>query len=192
MKGIGGIVSRFADYSPDRVVKIAYENRPTEIWVHSREKSYLEIYNQFCYSELNVKLAGSYKTEGFAVDHSYNKAEIPDEVDAYIRRFLVKAGPNSSLGSYYEQRLKDLFLKRGRAGLRKDTVAIRAKISGITAPLKGSKTERSLDNVAHVVRQLIELGLTSEEAYQTDCKTLAAFCGMADGEGAVAMSVELA
>lgn len=182
MNAIGGVVSNFSEHPTDTAVKISYEDRSTELWVHSREEEYLDIYNEFCQSELKIKLIGSFKNEGFAVDHSYNKASIPPDVDAYIRLFLVRAGPNSSWGAYYEQRLKDLFLSSGRVGLRHETVAIRAKLTGIKAPLKGSKKARNLENVAAVVRQLQKFELTDVAQFSTDFNTLAAFCGMADGE----------
>ena len=178
MREIGGTVTKLAD----TVVKVAYENRPTEVWVHSKEDDYQNVYNDFCRSELNVNLVGSYRQEGFAIDHSYNKASIPTDVDAYIRLFLVEAKPNSSWGAYYERRLKELFLRGGPVGLRKETVAIRAKLTGISAPRKGTKKVRNLENVVAVVRQLVKLEMTLPSQFETNCKTLAAFCGMADGD----------
>jgi len=133
-------------------------------------------------SELGVVLPDTFKEDGFAIDHSYNKASVPSDVDAYIRLFLVKSTPNSSWGAYYEQKLKDLFIQRQRIGLRKETVAIRAKITGIAAPRKGRGKKRNFENVAGVVRKLIELRMTSPDNFSTDCETLAVFCGMADGE----------
>lgn len=181
MRKLGGDVSQFMQHSTNNVVKISYPNRPKELWVHARENRYLDLYNEFCRVELGFELPNTYRVDEFAVDHSYNKSSVPHDVDAYIRLFIVKSTPNSSWGAYYEQRLKDLFIKRMRVGLRKETVAIRAKITGITAPLKGDKKERNIENISNVVNQMIALGMTTQSQFEIDCKTLAAFCGMADG-----------
>lgn len=181
MRKLGGEVSQFMQYSTNDVVKISYPNRPKELWVHARENRYLDLYNEFCKVELGIELPNTYKMDDFAVDHSYNKSSVPHDVDAYIRLFIVKSTPNSSWGAYYEQRLKALFIRRMRVGLRVETVAIRAKITGISAPLKGDKKERNIDNISNVVNQLIALGMTTQSQFEIDYKTLAAFCGMADG-----------
>lgn len=178
----GGKVEKFENYEKDQAVVISYENGSKEVWVHPREDNYVKIYNSFIEKYEGVILDKNYREAGYAIDHSYNKASIKKNIDGHLRLFLVKSSVNSSWGGYFEKKLAKLFNNSDKSGIRKETVAIRAKITGIKAPRKGFLKSRNLKNVSNVVSKLIESKMIPADCYGTDFQTLAVFCGMADGK----------
>lgn len=181
MGELGGRAHPLKGFDERDAIVFKYKNRPTELWVRSTFPYYKEAYRAFCTEWLQVDLEDDFGPAGYEVDHAYCKSAILPDVDAYVRLFLVKRGANRSWGAYFEKKLKDEFRCRERVGLRKETVAIRAKISGIPAPKKGTGAERDEKNVEEVVDQLISKGMTDISTRSADVALLSAFCGVADG-----------
>lgn len=161
---------------------LKYEHRKPEIWVRSREENYAELYRKFCMDVLKFTPTPPRSNVEFDVDHAYCKSAVADDVEAFIRMFLVPGKVNSSWGGYFERRLKDSLARRNRGKIHWETIAIRAKISGLLAPTLGKKGRRkNEDSVAKIVDDLIAMGMLNEFNRTGNTELLRAFCDIADG-----------
>ena len=164
-------------------VVLKYEQRRPEIWVNAHARGYTELFRKFCMDILGIfPDTSSLSQRDFAVDHAYCKSAVPNKVTGFIRMFLVPHKVNSSWGGYFEKKLKDPLSRMHQVGVRNETVAIRAKISGLAAPSLGQRShaEKSA-SVAKVVDELIKMGMLEEASRANQIQSLQAFCNIADG-----------
>jgi len=162
-------------------VIMKYPNRSPEIWADAHYGGYRSLYEKFCSDILKQRLHGRYLLTGFDVDHAYCKAAVPMGISGFIRLFLVPRSSNRSWGGYFERKLKDSFADEIRVGIRSETVAIRAKVSGIKAPKLGRVWKKDNKTIPFVVDQLLARGMVEPSTRYSDIASLTAFCNIVDG-----------
>lgn len=164
-----------------RGIVLQYPNRPPEVWADAHYRGYRWLYERFCRDVLGQRLVGRYFLTGYDVDHAYSRGAVPVGIPGLIRLFLVPRSANRSWGGYFERKLKNSFADEIRVGIRSETVAIRAKISGVRAPKLGRFRKNHDREIGCVVSELQRMGMVDASTCYADIASLKAFCNIVDG-----------